>query len=1442
MGRMRKVSISETFSAMFGPPHGPIAKFLSLLGMALLISSCSLRGSVNELSSLSPDGSKYKVEIDLPNVSVSEGSSILTNVILSEKRSLPTVINVSLSSPRNDASSDFMPIAATVTIPPNTFSAPLVLTTVQDSIYEKDEMFSLNLEAADPSAIEVVRPAVEITVLDDEPKPVVNFQAATQNINEGAGTGTITVNLDRASAFPIVVPYTVSNGTASGSDYTLTNGSVSFAAGETTKTISFSVTDDAVTEPAETFSVTLGAGTSDVILGTTKTHTVTIIDNETTNLSIDNVSVNEGGNLVFTVTLSTANASNVQFDWATSAGTATNGVDYTDASGTATVLAGALTQTITVPTVHTAGVCEADKTITVTLSNAVNATIAVNSSTGTILDVDLPSLSLVANAGTEGTTIGITASLNAACATKVVSFKWSNSAGTATAGSDYTVISNQSASISAGSTSVSLDTLTVDDAIVESAETFTVTASSLANATAGTLTATATINDNDVPVPFQLMEFNATPAVHYQLAMNDGRVLFNGYDSTHGQELWITDGTAPGTLLLKDINPGVDSSNPGGTNNFISQFYLNPTSGIAFFIATTAAEGSELWRTDGTAAGTFLVKDIVAGTGSVNSSTVLNFMGSLGNYVFFGISVTGGYAVWVTDGTTAGTYLLVPAVPVFKNYNGGIQLGSYFYFGASKSGAGTYLYKSDGTTAGTSALKQLSNDASVGTPQNFLKVGSKIIFRGDDNTYGAEPWVSDGTAAGTTLLKNIFSSTSYIGSYPSILGTFATGAKALINASDGGASKVWITDNTSAGTVGLGVGVTASNFLGALGTKAIFQASDGDPWVTDGTVAGTVKLVDITSVDLASTIKHAVVNGQVVFVGNDTTHGIELWATDGTAAGTALIKDIYPGAVSSSPGNFTIVGSSIFFTATSPSGSELWVTDGTAAGTHIFSDINPGSLSSNPQNLVTRDATHLFFTAYNPTAQTSTAFDAILSPESVTALDSATVTTNDANNHSMALLGTNVIFDADNNGPGNTLWKTDGTTAGTSMIKDLFPTLTCTDINYITTVGSSVFFTGSDATTGNELWVSDGTTAGTAQAQDIVAGSTSSTPNNLVAFGNKLIFTVSTSGVGQEPWVSDGTSSGTFLLKDINPGGGNGWMQTVVNSSQNVLYFRGAIPSGYGLFVSDATSAGTTQLTAFGSVSSMIVSKAGSNTFVGAASSGSNLDLWVTNGTDAGSTKISPAGGTLMQYDARVAVGNNLFFMGNDAASGAELWVSDGTAAGTHLTKDITAGTSDSYFSELIPFGTSKVIFYEYNAGNLWVSDGTSAGTQILSSGLISTYEGGFYLNAGSLVYFIGETLADGYTLWVSDGTAAGTKMLKALTSISEFKLLGGKAYFSADDGVHGNELWVSDGTTAGTQMVMDINPGSEGSSPSDLKVLNGKLYFNATTKKSGAEIWVFAP
>jgi ELWxxDGT repeat protein len=1410
--------------------------------MALLISSCSLRGSVSELSSLTPDGSKYRVEIDLPNVSISEGSSILTNVILSDKRSSPTVINVSLSSPRNDVSADFMPIAATVTIPPNTLSAPLILTTVQDSIYEKDETFSLNLAAADPSAVEVVRPSVQITVVDDDPKPVVNFQATSQNINEGAGTGTITVNLDRASAFPITVPYTVSNGTASGSDYTLANGSVSFAAGETTKTISFSVTDDAVTEPAETFSVTLGAGTSDVTLGTTTTHTVTIVDNETTNLSIDNVSVNEGGNLVFTVTLSTANASNVQFDWATSAGTATNGVDYTDTSGTATVLAGSLTKTITIPTVHTPGVCEADKTITVTLSNAVNATIAVNSSTGTILDVDLPSLSLVANAGTEGSTIGITAALNAACATKVVSFKWSNSAGTATAGSDYTVISNQSASIAAGSTSVSLDTLTVDDAIVESTETFTVTASNLTNATAGTLTATATINDNDVPVPFQLMEFNATPAVHYQVAMNDGRVLFNGYDSTHGQELWITDGTAPGTLLLKDINPGVDSSNPGGVNSIVSEFYLNPNSGIALFVATTAAEGSELWRSDGTAAGTYLVKDIVAGTGSVNSSSVLNFMGSLGNYTFFGISVTGGSAIWVTDGTTAGTQLLVPSTPVFKNYNGGIQLGSYFYFGASTA-AGTYLYKSDGTTAGTAALKQLSNSSSYGTPQNFLKVGSKIIFRGDESTYGAEPWVSDGTAAGTTLLKNIYSSTSSYSSYPSMLGTFATGTKALLNASDGVSNKVWITDGTSAGTVGLSAGVSPNVMLGALGTKAVFQASDNDPWVTDGTLAGTVKLVDITSVDVSGTKnKYGVVNGLVFFVGRDAAHGYELWATDGTAAGTTLIKDIYPGAASSSPDNFTVVGSSVFFTATSPSGAELWVTDGTAAGTHIFSDINPGSLSSHPQNLVARDATHLFFTAYNPTVQTSTAFEATLSPDSVTSLDAATVTTNDANNHSMALLGTNVIFDADNNGPGNTLWKTDGTTAGTSMIKDLFPSLTCTDINYITTVGSSVFFTGSDAATGNELWVSDGTTAGTAQVQDIVAGSTSSTPNNLVAFGSKLIFTVSTSGVGQEPWVSDGTSAGTFLLKDINPGGGNGWVQTVINSDQNVLYFTGLMPGGYGLFASDTTSAGTTQLTAVGTVNSLIVSKAGSNTFVGAASSGADLDLWVTNGTNASTTKISPAGGTLAQYNARVAVGNNLFFMGHDAASGYELWVSDGTAAGTHLTKDITAGTSDSYFSELIPLGTSKVIFYEYNAGNLWVSDGTSAGTQILSSGLTSTYDGGYYLNAGSLVYFIGETVADGYTLWVSDGTAAGTKMLKAVTSVSGFTLLGGKVYFSADDGVHGKELWVSDGTTAGTQMVMDINPGAEGSSPSNLTALNGKLYFKATTKKTGNEIWVFAP
>ncbi len=129
------------------------------------------------------------------------------------------------------------------------------------------------------------------------------------------------------------------------------------------------------------------------------------------------------------------------------------------------------------------------------------------------------------------------------------------------------------------------------------------------------------------------------------------------------------------------------------------------------------------------------------------------------------------------------------------------------------------------------------------------------------------------------------------------------------------------------------------------------------------------------------------------------------------------------------------------------------------------------------------------------------------------------------------------------------LWKSDGTSAGTTLIKD-FGTFSGFFPAFFFPFNNKIYFNGTDyAATGNELWVTDGTTAGTTLVKDIYPGGTnnSSFPFlfNAVVINNKFYFIASTGANGNELWSSDGTSAGTQLLKDIKPG----------NSRCRSLYF-----------------------------------------------------------------------------------------------------------------------------------------------------------------------------------------------------------------------------------------------------------------------------------------------
>jgi ELWxxDGT repeat protein len=389
-------------------------------------------------------------------------------------------------------------------------------------------------------------------------------------------------------------------------------------------------------------------------------------------------------------------------------------------------------------------------------------------------------------------------------------------------------------------------------------------------------------------------------------------VFFSADDGAHGGELWESNGSAPGTFLVKDINSSAGSSNPE---------YLTNVNGTLFFRANDGAHGVELWASNGTPAGTVLVKDINLGASGSIPNRLTNVNGTL---FFSADDGTHGFELWESNGSAAGTFLVKDILPGAGNsypfYP--TNVNGTLFFQANDGTHGAELWQSNGSAAGTFLVQDILPGAGNSYPQRLTNVNGTVFFSADDGTHGQELWESNGSAAGTFLVQDI---------------------------------------NPGAGT---SFPLSLTNVNGTL----FFQANDGthgaEVWESNGTAPGTLLVKDInpgTSGSYPGSLTN--VNGTLFFFTSDGTHGAELWASNGSAAGTLLVKDINPGTSGSYPGSLTNVNGTLFFSASDGThGAELWESNGSAAGTFLIQDINPGAASSSPQYPINVNG-GLFFSA-----------------------------------------------------------------------------------------------------------------------------------------------------------------------------------------------------------------------------------------------------------------------------------------------------------------------------------------------------------------------------------------------------------------------------------------------------------------------------------------------
>jgi len=450
--------------------------------------------------------------------------------------------------------------------------------------------------------------------------------------------------------------------------------------------------------------------------------------------------------------------------------------------------------------------------------------------------------------------------------------------------------------------------------------------------------------------------------------------------------------------------------------------------------------------------------------------------------------------------------------------------------------------------------------------------------------------------------------------------------------------------------------------------KAIFYSKKTNLlWVSNGTAAGTQSFTNKVRIpDIPVT---TVLNGVLYFSGTDMAGGTELWATDGTDAGTRLVKDIYPGGISSTPDDrFIVFNNRIYFSAeTQANGREIWTSDGTAAGTVLLKDINTGTGSSNLRGL-----------------------------------------------YKTTLAGNFLYFVCNTPGEGEELWRTDGTAAGTILLKDIKPAALSSTPIILGTYNNKLIFSADDLTHGREPWLSDGTPAGTSMLKDIATGAMSSSADNFIEFNGKMLFAASNFMNGQELWQSDGTGIGTTLLKDIQPGdwGSSPLLINAIKVGNKLFFAAYSNDAGMELWQTDGTTAGTqlfmdiepgegdaipillpAYANGFGPGNQLFQ---GNKFFFGAFTTAAGYELYISDGSVAGTRMVTNLDGDIgdgLTLNGYYISGSGIYFNGDDGVHRGELFKSDGTAAGTVLAASVNLPSLDGKTMPFVILNNSLLFF-----------------------------------------------------------------------------------------------------------------------------------------------------
>jgi ELWxxDGT repeat protein len=815
-------------------------------------------------------------------------------------------------------------------------------------------------------------------------------------------------------------------------------------------------------------------------------------------------------------------------------------------------------------------------------------------------------------------------------------------------------------------------------------------------------------------------------------------------------------------------------------------------------------------------------------------------------------------SLWETDGTPAGTHrFTIPGNP--KGFPSHITpVGDRDFFVESYGGTGPQLWVSDGTAGGTTSLATFHRDTDL---FSMVQLGGDLYFITAVNYDHYFLWKSDGTAAGTQEIARIPEHIS-VRFYP----LFARDAAADA-----------VIENHSA----LFAGTISPNKSDAFflydaprlvvaGSRIFVSAGDKttgrELWSSDGTTAGTGLVDDINAGKQASTPSDLVSLGSdIYFTADDGVNGRQLWKSDGTAAGTQMVTSIPHGDAE----NLTASGNLLIFSDLKPCltpsgichdktlGPGLWVSDGTPGGTM---ELHKAAVS-NIYNISSGASTRVIFTVDRyvkvPHKRRYREIQSLWTSDGTAAGTQQLPSIDPGANSRISppvIVGTGgttqALFAATDPVAGRELWTTDGTAAGTHILRDIHPGGGSSNPSNLTVVvlggHPEVLFSADDGTHGPQLWQTDGTTAGTTTVRLLNVTTASSNPGDFVPVGNGLDFVA----LGPTSRGSENATENIYRLTGptaasirlLGPLQSGYWSsQPQVATGQFGVYPCHIKRHRFSLCrmgVSPATTGVFTTITVPGKrgFTWPEITAAGGHVYVS-----SGRRLWTTDGTVAGTKLILtlPAKSGMAFTNVGGTPTNLLFFVYEHHKS-QQVWQSDGTSAGTAPQLALSASLRRSHVVDLAvgAGGTIYESMWAPSTGTVLTAGSASQRTKVIALRVLNRLT-----PVGSDLYFCGQDGLHGTELWIDQGGHAHMlKNIRAGIESSNPRWITpyqNGVIFSAADRAHGREPWVSDGTAAGTHLVSNIAASSTSSAPGGFTVFDGSAFFVAANRSNGVALYV---